>query len=505
MKRTYMIAICMLITLIFAQTAIAAGKDHILQIQICEDEVIVFSDFNLANSNHDLKFTLNEEPVPFEKQRRFRMTNESMATLYVVDESASLKAHKNEIVTFLNYSINKMTNSDMAGIMLFSETVRMQSDFTRDSNTLHTEADLIAFDSDGDMYITEVLTAARKALLSKEGLPGKKQIILISDGEKKPNQGPALTALYTQSQTAPIPVYTIGVETNFTDSERLSALSEFSSISNGEFWPLGNEQRLANKIDELIRDAWYIPLKIDGFDRDGSQKELRASYLSQNNERLEMSIFLRMPIVTRIVSTETEFTADPQATAKPEEQGLLGIGDWDGLQTVIIIFGIRSAFWAWLVFFITMFTAIALFITYKQKRGFRLFTWLSKTSKTHDTANKDKRISQKGTELLDSLFVLMLKNIATSEEYQIKIDREIVIGFDSKVSDIVIDSDKTISSKHCQVYCRRDKVYITDLHSSNHTYVNGAEVFTSQIQEIKSGDNLKLGQSVFRVMLEEIK
>lgn len=88
----------------------------------------------------------------------------------------------------------------------------------------------------------------------------------------------------------------------------------------------------------------------------------------------------------------------------------------------------------------------------------------------------------------------------TQIRYQIVSD-EAVIGRNKEISDIAIENEKSISQRHCKIFVRGSSVYITDLDSLNHTYVDGEMI--SDETELVSGSELRLGRKIFTVEIEE--
>ena len=70
------------------------------------------------------------------------------------------------------------------------------------------------------------------------------------------------------------------------------------------------------------------------------------------------------------------------------------------------------------------------------------------------------------------------------------------MGRKREMSGIVLDYDKSVSSKHCEISVRDGKFYIRDLQSANGTYVNGSKILAET--EIYSGNILKLGRLELR-------
>jgi hypothetical protein len=67
-------------------------------------------------------------------------------------------------------------------------------------------------------------------------------------------------------------------------------------------------------------------------------------------------------------------------------------------------------------------------------------------------------------------------------------------------NDLVLEGDTFASARHARVEARRDGVWVTDLGSTNGTYVNGARV--EGAQRLAAGDVLRVGETDFR--MEEV-
>jgi pSer/pThr/pTyr-binding forkhead associated (FHA) protein len=75
----------------------------------------------------------------------------------------------------------------------------------------------------------------------------------------------------------------------------------------------------------------------------------------------------------------------------------------------------------------------------------------------------------------------------------------LIIGRKRELSDIVIDYDKTVSSRQCKVYVKCDELYVADLKGTNCTYLNGKPV--KEDMPLSSGDVLGLGRVNLRVTI----
>lgn len=80
--------------------------------------------------------------------------------------------------------------------------------------------------------------------------------------------------------------------------------------------------------------------------------------------------------------------------------------------------------------------------------------------------------------------------------------KETVIGRNQSMSDVIIYNERSVSQKHCRIFSRNSKIYIEDLGSLNHTYVDGEEV--TEETELFSGSVLKIGRVVFDVRITPV-
>ena len=76
----------------------------------------------------------------------------------------------------------------------------------------------------------------------------------------------------------------------------------------------------------------------------------------------------------------------------------------------------------------------------------------------------------------------------------------IIVGRKPGESNLIIDYDKSISGKHCQITEKDGKFYLKDLQSSNGTFMNETRLLSEV--EIHSGCKIRLGRVVLRVEIK---
>ena len=85
---------------------------------------------------------------------------------------------------------------------------------------------------------------------------------------------------------------------------------------------------------------------------------------------------------------------------------------------------------------------------------------------------------------------------ATAHSYQAPLRGTVVIGRKQGMCNLIIDYDMSVSGRHCAIREHDGKFYISDLQSSNGTYVNDLRI--SSDTEITSGSVIRMGKLEFR-------
>lgn len=98
---------------------------------------------------------------------------------------------------------------------------------------------------------------------------------------------------------------------------------------------------------------------------------------------------------------------------------------------------------------------------------------------------------------------LYICGMNTPECTQLLIDKEtFTIGSGPDNDGVLEFPGLGLSRQHCRIECGDNGYTLTDLKSTNGTYVNGKRLLPGVETSIKSGDQIRLGMSVFTV--EEI-
>jgi pSer/pThr/pTyr-binding forkhead associated (FHA) protein len=93
---------------------------------------------------------------------------------------------------------------------------------------------------------------------------------------------------------------------------------------------------------------------------------------------------------------------------------------------------------------------------------------------------------------------LKIKHKNFSKEHQLSLNESLSLGRSSSCG-LIID-DERISSKHCRIELKWDRLEINDLDSKNGTYLNGIRIDSS---EVFVGDEIRIGKTIIKVEEQE--
>ena len=94
---------------------------------------------------------------------------------------------------------------------------------------------------------------------------------------------------------------------------------------------------------------------------------------------------------------------------------------------------------------------------------------------------------------------IRLVNLVTTKGYNISLHPQIIIGRAPVDGAFTVSDDAAVSKRHCRLYCHNDEVYIEDLGSMNHTFVNGERIIAAT--RLMSGDTVRVGNTEYRIFI----
>ena len=422
--------------------------------------------------------------------------------LFLVDTSTSMTVEdQNEILHTLEAFLSSKPDGVSYALMTFGEENNLLCDFTEDRYAFQKKMETIQFQEQGSSFYAAITKALDLAENRKtEG--NFVQLAVFTDGVEYDETGLTQNEMFAAIQKNPMPVHTFGCR-HSDNTEQLKSLYSLSRISNGISMTLDSKQQPEQRTQPIWDfQATVRCLNVDLPDelQDGSVKTL-GLYAQQE----EIVLYdLRMPMTEKIpepqplqeeLPNNEPLQIDvPQKMEEPQPN----------LKQNNIVLGAIG-----IVFGVVVITTILLIHKKKKNRSVDephpneketvtlkgdteiLLAQSSDTGKTQILAQE--------TEGNGSLRLVSRQD--PQRYYTILLDTPAILGRDSHSCSVVLDMDRSISAKHCKIYGRYTEVFVEDVGSANHTFVNGRQ--TDGAVQLYSGDIIRLGRSEFEVCLED--
>lgn len=480
-----------------------------------------------------------------------------LRTVILIDNSRSIKTDKRpDIQAILKSVVDGRMEGEEFRIGTFSHSVVWLSDYSTDYESLQGILDSLEYVNQ-DTYFSDCLYSVIEEMSYSQDTTYAR-IIIVSDGADDQAIG------YTNQEVADllakrsIPVYTIGTE---GDNSALETMFSFSRASKAEYFLLDGSVSNEDIVASLLADHEMFCIRItpDAALLDGSQKSIRAALQTSAGE-VVVTTSVDMPFASGVQAVEA--TPEPQEEATPEpppapvetpvpvsDLPVLGgnetpaeadEGDGGGLldnlfggalANVPVIFFIVGG----IVIFFVILMVILMFIIAGKKNARRKAeanaaaqnaAMQRQMQQIQGAAGTGSQVQPQGSAAADqtlimgggnangdntislwdqvqagqavNTYLVLRDNARPASMFKVPIRDVIRIG--RKDADIVIDYDKYISSKQCEIIKRGALLYIKDLGSSNGTYYENVRVY-DQETPIVSGGTIQIGQSKFTVTI----
>ena len=114
-----------------------------------------------------------------------------------------------------------------------------------------------------------------------------------------------------------------------------------------------------------------------------------------------------------------------------------------------------------------------------------------------DELNKTTVVSENLKKDYYKSVAFAINNLNTNERTTIRITDELIIGRVDGHKVYCVNNDNAVSKTHCKIYLYLDKLYLADLNSSNHTFVNNKRITDPVL--CKNGDVVKVGNTYLKI------
>lgn len=411
-------------------------------------------------------------------------------TLILIDNSLSIPKNDRSRISELLYDfIGKKGGNEKVAIGVFSRNITYLTEYTANRETLEAAIETITYQNQ-ETYITDMLYE----LLTKEYAAEQKnvyqRIVLIADGIDDESLGYTTEELNQLIKEDSYPIYTIGCQTAKNNQE-LERLFSLSRMTNAEYFLLEETKETGTIANALSKDKQIVEVTVTPSAEllDGSKKTVKLEFSGQS-----LSKEIRMPQQTErqeivssteeqeeIIETETEETLE-----EVSEEDVPQENEEELRRKAAIKFILCVIVFLMIVIFIIL--IIVLIRHYKKKHQKELYQ--TRTLMTQRERELKEALVE-GSGLITGKQVVLTDVHTPSRSFRVPLQQHMIIGRNKTACQIVIDYDKTVSGRHCELYVRNGRMMIKDLQSSNGTFVNGSRIFADT--ELTPGSIITLG------------
>lgn len=339
-----------------------------------------------------------------------------------------------------------------------------------------------------ESFLTDVLAELLDAEKQRED-QAYVRVVVICDGVDNNPEGLTREELNMRLSAGNIPIYTFGCKSKGNEA-LLKELYSLSRQTGAKSWTLSELEDTLEAVkiiggEEIpVCAAVKIPEKL----RDGGEKGIQLTF--ENGQTASTKATMPFGEVTpepEPPAPEPELKPEPEPEAEPEpEPEKRSPLPWIiGAVTVAAVAGLA-----------------AFLLLRKKNRQIEPVKEPFAEPNVEKTDILDKSPSRGGTMILvenDSRLILCLTDCANPDRhFEVPLRGKVSIGRSSG-NQIVLDYDKSISGRHCEIFIDGKTFKLRDLHSSNGTMVDGLRV--ADVAEIANGSTIKLGRREFTVKI----
>ena len=501
-KKLYLLVMCVLVTSANSQLIKASAVQNqeavkeecsIVSTSTVDDQIYLFvksPKAEMEKVNYQIGTSLCDKT----KVEPINELNPAMKTLVLVDNSFSIsQANRSKIKSMLLELISEKKDNELVRIATFNDQVQYLTDYISDYTELKKVIQCLQY-KDQETYLTDVLYSILDTDF-KEEQESYNRIIIISDGVDNKALGYTKDELYTKVQEKSIPIYTFGCSDGH-NNEQLKNLFAISRFSKATYFEMNQIKDTAVPVAEMAKDRQIIRLCVtpQADLMDGSTKNSKLTFTVDGKE-YALTEDVLMPFKVKVEEKNTEVT---QPKEEAEEEKAEPVKENHQYIYIIVIGGVA----------IVGIIGTVIFMLLRKRKNQRAFEAVSNEAvpeyeeddfeePTEIAVQDEEKTCRIWNEPMRKTLILTDLN-APAKTFQVPLIDSVIIGRSSKNANLVIDYDRSISAKHCEIQVRPgNKMYMIDLGSSNGTFVNGNRVLTEV--EIASGMIIKLGRIEFKL------
>lgn len=457
-------------------------------------------------------------------QEIYRVSDKSVSTLILIDNSSSIsKTRREDIRDIIESMIEQKKENEEISIATIGKQMDYLVDFTTDRYDLLKGFEKLKYRKQTTHLTSELSTAMKELEKLDEG--STKRIVIFSDGYNNGTVGKTSDELLEQLGEITYPVFTIGCITKENKKDLNENLHMFSRATIGITGMNIDDKTDSKKImNYLNKINNYIGITVD-LDKellDGTKKAFQITANLENGEQVTiMKPGVQMPMVKKGMEEQEKVSKIENKVISKENSKIVQI-------VVVCIVG--------MVAIASIVTGTVLILKKKEKKdsfeekvqdvdviihsGRRATdekmeiernvsrNFISMEEDMDRTVLVTPGMQQMGNQLLGSIhpiWNIRVRDMSNNRIFEKQVEKELIIGRAWKQDaeqTIVINYDTSISKAHCRLFFQDGGCYLEDLHSANHTKVNGSLV--EEVISIISGDIITLGNVSLELMVETL-
>lgn len=495
----------LLATLLFGVTVCAEENIKVMEIQDQGETPSVFVK-GIESDSFEVTALVGNSECDSVSVHSVSAENIPVKTLILLDNSLSIPdASRDSVKNVISELIAGRAKNEQFALATFGEDIEMLVDFTDDYAQLKAAVDGIEF-QDRETYLTDVLyDLIKNQSYGMDQELAYKRVFVVSDGVDNKSLGYTKEELYNVLSESSVPIYTLGVyNKKKSNSDELSNMFALSRQTNADSFLLNELEDPMTVVSSLAEDQKIVRFDVVPAqnERDGSEKTI--TFTISNPDATFKVDKVRMPQeVIEVVQEEPEEVI-VEKEPEPEPEPVQPDDEIDGKIIAIIA--------AVFIFVIAVITGIIILIVslVKKKKEQNKVIEVDNIFASMDENTVTECLGAQSASGSDGETVLILDSSSSrgciltltdinqpAHSFSKSFSGRIVIGRSAANTDICIDYDKSVSSRHCAIERRGNSFYLIDLGSSNGTYLNESKVLSEV--EIYSGGIIKLGRVQLRV------
>lgn len=446
-------------------------------------------------SAEQLAATVGQTRADVKEIKRFDQSGEGIGYIFLVDISRSISMGQfDQMKNAITLWIDKMRDNDRCAIISFGEKVTTVQDYTADKNALKNGIKTLTISDNRTQLHQGIAKAIELGHRTDTDLPNRRVIVMLSDGEDDFPGGMTSDEVLTSMKVDRVPLYAIGfLQKGKQGDTNFKTLGVFSRTSGGEFFDGSSSElgKLYESIQQKVFKSFLVKLDAAKATADGKSYRLQLTFNSSGRSMTD-GLDIR---IKAIKGTPPEQTSpEPWYKARYKNIPVWGYASIGAFLLLIIAIIIRMH----------LKKAARLRAEEEQKIRLAEEEAAQKRAAEEATAREaeekrklDEQLTVKRTTAPGiKMKLTVLDHSGDQRDYGISLSERAIIGRSTEC-DLPIRNDEEISKRHCELTIEGGYVMISDLNSTNGTFVNGVPIKTGH--RLKSGDLVLLGRTELRI------